>query len=173
MSQKLSLKLLKTIITGAKGPLTYDQIVEKLDKDQVSYNELSLQGFIQDSLDKGNFVQTEGDQIVGGVFGPKPRQSTGGGTPTRMYALKNPLKPDAEKADFQDKPYDKETVDNEPLWCTTQLAAVKAAKSHFYNTVYWPALEQFRQMEDTLNPPKAESPQESDDSEEEGEGEAA
>lgn len=154
---KLSLKLLKNIVTGAKEPMTYDQIVERLDKDQVAYNEPMLQGVILQSLDKGNFIVKDGDpaaNIVKCTFGPKPRQSTGGGTPTTMYKLKNGLKPDAEKASFQEKPYEKAVVEEDPLWASTRLAAVKAAKSHFYNTIYWPALEQFRQMEEALTPTK-------------------
>jgi hypothetical protein len=156
MSQKLSLKLLRQIVSGAEsGSITYEAIVEQLDKHQTAYNELMLQGMIQESLDKGAFVRSAGEAIIDGTFGPKPRQSTGGGTPTRMYKLKNPLKP--ENGEFTEKAYDKEAVESDPVWATTKLAAVKAAKSHFYQTVYWPALEQYRKLEEELSPAKPQA----------------
>lgn len=155
MAQKLSLKLLKTIVVQSGG-ITYEALIEKLEKDGVTYNEPMVQGVILESLEKGNFIVTDGgkDKIVKATFGPKPRQSTGGGTPTHMYCLKGPLKPDVEKMAFQEKPYDKDFLESDEgaLWATTRLGAVKKAKSHFYNTVYWPGLEQYRLMEESLAP---------------------
>lgn len=155
---KLSHKLLKSIVVNAGANVSYQNIVEELDKNQVSYNEPMLQGFITEALEKKNFiVANDAENVVEMEFKAKPRQSTGGGTPTRMFKLKNELKPDADKMDFVEKPYDREEVEADgSLWATTQLAAVKAAKGHFYRTVYWPALEQYRMMEEAVNP-KAES----------------
>jgi hypothetical protein len=147
MAQKLSLKLLKSIV--AEGKIGYEGIVERLDKDQTSYNELMLKGMLQESLDKGNF------QLVDGTYQPKPRASTGGLPPTHMFYLDKPLKP--AEAKLVSKPYDEERVKSDPLVGTTPLSAIKAAKAHFYNTVYWPALAIFRQMEEEHSPSRASS----------------
>lgn len=146
---KLSLKLIKSIVVSAEGgSITYDGIVETLDEQQASYNEKLLQGVIEQSLEKGNFIQTDGKSIVKGTFGPKPRASTGGGTPTTMYQLENPLEPSA-KSKFVEKPYDKDAVEAEgSTWASTPLGAVKAAKKLFYNTVYFPQLQEYRLLEE-------------------------
>jgi hypothetical protein len=153
---KLSLKLLKTIVNSAKGEITYNDIVEELDRVQAAYNEPMLQGVLLQSLSKGHFEQkNKSKDMTKGVFGPKPRQSTGGGTPTTMFTLSDPLNPGA-KSKFEEQPYDKETVDAKgSLWGTTKLAAVKAAKAHFYNTEYWPRLEQYRLLEEANGAQKA------------------
>ena len=139
MSVKLSLKSLKAIVVE-KGPLNYEQLVEHLDAQHVVYsNEMVLKGILQESIDKGNFI------LVDGNYTPKPRQSTGGAAPTHMFYIDKPETP--EKAKMVSKPYDAEKVEADPLIATTPLGAIKAAKARFYQAVYWPGLEIYRQLE--------------------------
>lgn len=144
MSVKLSLKSLKAIVVE-KGPLNYEQLVEHLDANKVVYsNEMVLKGILQESIDKGNFV------LVDGNYAAKPRQSTGGAAPTRMFWVDKPTEP--EKAKIIEKPYDAEKAAANELIATTPLGAIKAAKAYFYRTVYWDGLEIYRQLEEAHSP---------------------
>jgi hypothetical protein len=144
MSAKLSLKLLKTIVTSAEKGLTFEGVVETLDEQKVAYNENMLKGMLEEAIKKGLFVEVDNSYVA------KPKQSTGGAPPTRMFWMDKPLKP--AEAKIVEKPYDKERVESDPLVSTTKLGAIKAAKAHFYNTVYWPALQEFRKLEEANSP---------------------
>jgi hypothetical protein len=144
MSVKLSLKSLKSAIVDS-GPFTYEELVEHLDAGKIVYsNELALKGMLQEAVDRKLFALTDGKYVA------KPKMSTGGAAPTKMFFIDRPAEP--AKAKLVEKPYDAEKAAADELIATTPLGAIKAAKAFFYRTVYWPGLEIYRKLEDEHAP---------------------
>ncbi len=147
MGRKLSNKLLREIVSA--GPVTFDGIVEALDAQQAAYNEPLLKGFIEDATTKG-WLQLDGKEYS------IKRKAGGSSTPTTLYRIDKPLTP--EKAKIVEKPYDKVLEDDkEAGWARTPLAAIRKAKATFYQTVYWPGLEIYRDMEGEHAPAEADA----------------
>lgn len=148
MSKPLSQKSIREIVQEA-GTVSKKQLVDGLGKAEISFNAALLDGYLEQALEKW---LTQDDK---GKYSIRKRASSGGGAPTKLYHLDDPMNPVGAKLVEQD--YDQKVEESQDLVRRTPLAAIKAAKAHWYNSEYWPKLEAYRELEKANAPAPKET----------------
>lgn len=148
MPKQLSQKAIREVVQAA-GTVSKKQLVDALGEADISFNASLLDGFLEQALEKWLSIDDKNKYSI------RKRASSGGGTPTRLYKLDDPMNP--QNAKLVDQEYDKAAEEKDDLLKRTPLAAIKAAKAHWYTNQYWPNLEAYRVLE-AANSPKKENP---------------
>lgn len=151
MSKPLSQKSIREIVQEA-GTVSKKQLVDGLGKADISFNSALLDGYLEQALEKWLTQDEKGKYSI------RKRAGGGGvGAPTKLYKLDDPMNPEGAKLVEQD--YDQKVEESDDMVRRTPLAAIKAAKAHWYNTEYWPKLEAYRELE-KANAPTPKEPKE-------------
>ena len=137
MPRPLSQKAIREVVQE-HGTVTKKQLVDALGEADVSFNANLLDGFLEQALEKWL------EQDDKGKFSIRKRAGSGGGKPTKLFKVDDPMNPQGAKILEQD--YDQKAEEADELLKRTPLAAIKAAKAKWYNEEYWPKLEAYREM---------------------------
>jgi len=129
--KSLSQKAIREIVS--EKPVTRPQLEKALDKAEVRYNPALLDGYLTQAQERWLVLDEDT-----GKFSIKKRAG-GSGTPTKLYKVVD--------MKVKEVPYDKKIEDKDELSKRTPLAAVRAAKSKWYNESYFPVLEAYRALE--------------------------
>ena len=153
MSTNLSQKALRAVFKDQTDPMNLEAVMTALEEADVAYNGDILKGTLAVMVEKGYLTQPRKGQ-----WAKKPRAS-GGGTPSVMFKVDDPLNP--MDAKIEEMPYDKAAIDKDKdgdnLLATTKPAAVRKAKAHWYTNYYLPRLDAYRQMEESVKPASEEA----------------
>ena len=150
MSRKLSMTSLMDVMKELAGePANLETVMNKCEEMEILYNGDILKGTLQQLVDKGKLIQPRKGQ-----WQKKPT-ATGGGTPTVMYIVDDPMNP--QGAEVKQEPYDEKKAKAEgSLYATTALKAVKKAQAYWYHNDYFTKLEAYRALQDSVTPERTD-----------------